>query len=281
MHDSCGFSYLALATVVHAQDASPKALPKVQVETEEEVGYAALRTTTATKTDTLLRDVPQAVTVITRQAMDDQNMQNIADVVRYVPGIGMAQGEGNRETPVFRGSSSTADFFIDGMRDDVQYYRDLYNIEQVEALKGPNGMIFGRGGVGGVINRVTKVAGWEPVRQLSLQAGTFDNRRGALDIGQAINDSFAFRVNGMYEDSGSYRDDVTLERYGINPTVTWELSDATRIVGGVEYFHDERVADRGVSSFQGRPLDTHPSTFFGDPGQSPTDTTRSRGEPAD
>jgi catecholate siderophore receptor len=267
----------ALGAAVQAQDAAPTAaqtLPKVKVAADEEsTGYTAISTQTATRTDTALRDVPQAVTVITRQAIDDQNMQNLADVVRYVPGIGMAQGEGNRETPVFRGSSSTADFFIDGMRDDVQYYRDLYNIEQVEALKGPNGMIFGRGGVGGVINRVSKVAGWTPVRQLSLQAGTFGNRRGSIDMGQGINDSLALRVNGMYEDSDSYRDDVTLERYGINPTVTYRISGDTRIIGGVEYFRDERVADRGVSSFQGRPLDTHPSTFFGDPESSPSEAT--------
>src|SRR3546814_4982503 len=83
-------------------------------------------------------------------------MQGIGDVVRYVPGIGIAQGEGNRDAPIFRGNSSTADFFVDGVRDDLQYFRDLYNIERVEALKGANGMIFGRGGSGGVINRVTK-----------------------------------------------------------------------------------------------------------------------------
>ena len=95
-------------------------------------------------------------------------MQSMADVVRYVPGVGMAQGEGNRDTPIFRGNSSTSDFFVDGIRDDVQYFRDLYNVERVEALKGPNAMIFGRGGVGGVINRVARQADWTPSREVSL-----------------------------------------------------------------------------------------------------------------
>jgi len=248
-------------------------LPKINVEADEEPSYDTVDTNTATRTHTRLRDIPQAITVISRKAIDDQNMQNIADVVRYVPGVGMAQGEGNRETPVFRGSSSTADFLVDGMRDDAQYYRDLYNIEQVETLKGPNGMIFGRGGIGGVINRVTKLAGWNPVRKVTLQAGTFGNRRGALDIGQTFSDELALRVNGVYEDSESYRDDVALERYGVNPTVTYRASESTRVVGGVEYFRDERVADRGISSSQGRPVPTHPSTFFGDPLQSPTHAT--------
>ena len=85
-------------------------------------------------------------------------MRSIGDVTRYVPGAGIAQGEGNRDTPVLRGNSTTADFFVDGIRDDVQYFRDLYNVDRVEVMKGPNAMIFGRGGSGGLINRVTRQA---------------------------------------------------------------------------------------------------------------------------
>src|SRR3546814_2136079 len=103
-------------------------------------------------------------------------MQGIGDVVRYVPGIGIAQGEGNRDAPIFRGNSSTADFFVDGVRDDLQYFRDLYNIERVEALKGANGMIFGRGGSGGVINRVTKQADWDEHREISAQVARKSTR---------------------------------------------------------------------------------------------------------
>jgi catecholate siderophore receptor len=101
----------------------------------------------------------------------------MADVMRYVPGAGMAQGEGNRDTPILRGTSTTSDFFVDGVRDDVQYFRDLYNVDAVEVLKGPNAMMFGRGGAGGVINRTTRQADWSTVREITLQAGSFDNRR--------------------------------------------------------------------------------------------------------
>ncbi len=262
-------SVLASA-LAHAEE-SPTVLPKVRATADAEsysTPFAA-----ATKTDTLLRDVPQSISVVTRQTMNDLNMQSIGDAVAYVPGIGMAQGEGNRETPVIRGNSSTGDFFLDGMRDDVQYYRDLYNIEQVEVLKGPNGMLFGRGGVGGLINRVSKQADGQQVRDITLQAGSYDNKRLAVDVGQGLGAGLAFRVNAMYEDSESYRDGVTLERYGINPTVTLQASDATTLTFGVEYFHDERVADRGVSSYLGRPLNVDPETFFGDPARSPTATT--------
>jgi catecholate siderophore receptor len=108
------------------------------------------------------------VTVVTHALIADQAMQNMADVVRYVPGVTMGQGEGHRDAPTIRGNSSTADFFVDGVRDDAQYYRDLYNTDRVEALKGSNAMMFGRGGGGGIINRVTKQADWVPVRTLSL-----------------------------------------------------------------------------------------------------------------
>lgn len=264
----------AATDAAHEAESQAKAtdLAPVKVTAEAGSGYTAPRTTTATKTDTPVRDVPQSITVITQQQMADQSVQNIADAVRYVPGVGMAQGEGNRETPIIRGNASTGDFFLDGVRDDVQYYRDLYNIERVEVLKGPNAMIFGRGGVGGLINRVSRVADWRPVRELSLQAGSFDNKRATLDVGQGLNEQFAVRLTGVYEDSGSYRDAVFVERKGVNPTLAWRAGENTLVTLGYEYFKDDRVADRGVPSLDGRPVKTDESTFFGDPKRSPTGT---------
>ena len=95
-----------------------------------------------------------------------------------VPGITAHQGENNRDQLVIRGNSTSADFFVNGVRDDVQYYRDLYNLERIEALKGPNAMMFGRGGAGGVINRVTKQAGFGSARELSLQTGDVRQQAG-------------------------------------------------------------------------------------------------------
>ncbi|MCI4568770.1 TonB-dependent siderophore receptor [Lysobacter sp. CFH 32150] len=273
---------LALSAPAFAADPTPDAekrkrtdLDQVEVVGKVDYSYVERNTTTATKTDTPLRDVPQSVTVITQDLIQDQAMQNLADVVRYVPGVGMAQGEGNRDTPVFRGNSSTADMFIDGMRDDTQYFRDLYNIERVEALKGPNAMIFGRGGSGGVLNRVTKAADWNTSREVSLQFGSWNKRRIAADFNQPASDAFAFRVIGMFEDSESYRDGYEARRWGINPTFAWNAGENTTITLGYEHFEDERVADRGIPSsptlFNGRrlPVDTDTSTFFGDPTRSP------------
>ena len=275
---------LSLGTVAlsaaRADDAAavPTPLPKVTVTAEHESdGYLADRSRTTTKTDTPLLDVPQSVSVVTRDLIQDQAMQGLADVVRYVPGAGMAQGEGNRDTIILRGNSSTADFFVDGVRDDVEYFRDLYNLDRVEVLKGPNAMIFGRGGAGGVVNRVTRQANWNPAREVSLQGGSWDNRRATFDLGDGLTDSFAARITGVYEDSESYRDGFELERYGVNPTAALAIGDATVLRLSYEYFNYGRVADRGIPSLDGRPLPTDESTFFGDPELSPTNATVNQG----
>jgi len=271
---------LAIAsTNLHAAEPKPQSAPQ-ELETVNVVGskeqpaYNVKRTSTVTKTDTPLIDTPQAVTILDEKFLKDTGVNSIGDAVRYVPGVGTAQGEGNRDTVVFRGNSSTGDYFVDGLRDDVQYYRDFYNIERVEVLKGPSGMIFGRGGPGGVLNRVTKqaVIGEPSFYELSGLIGSWDQYRTRFDINQAFDNARALRVTGVYEDSDSYRDGVYNERLGVNPTFGWAVTDKTTLRFGFEYFTDERTADRGIPSFNGKPYKgADESTFFGDPDRSPTD----------
>lgn len=238
------------------------------VTVSDAAGYQTEVISSATKTLTPLRDIPQSITVVTKEQIRDQSFQSIPDVVNYIPGITAHQGENNRDQLVIRGNSTSADFFLNGVRDDVQYYRDLYNVERIETLKGPNAMIFGRGGGGGVINRVTKEAGFSSWREITLQGGSFGNKRGTIDFGKPFNNKVAFRINGLYENSNRFREHVNLERYGINPTLTIAPASQTRITIGYEFFHDGRTADRGIPSFQGRPADTPISTFFGNPNDS-------------
>jgi len=231
-------------------------------------GYVVPSTESATKTPTPLRDVPQSVTVVTDELIKDQMMMSMGDVMRYVPGVMVHQGENNRDQVIIRGNSSSADFFVDGVRDDVQYYRDLYNLARVETLKGPNALIFGRGGAGGVVNRVSREAGFQPSREVSFQGGMYENKRVTAAFNAPINDKVAARVDGMFEDSESFRDFVGLKRYGVTPTVTIAPSDRTRITLRYEFLHDERTADRGITSFQGRPADVDIATFYGNPALS-------------
>jgi len=248
-------------------------------DTKPVKGYNAKKSTTATKTDTELRDVPQAITVITQDVIKDQSMQSIADTVRYVPGVTASLGEGNRDAIVFRGNQTTSDLFIDGMRDDVQVYRDLYNTDRIEVLKGPNGMIFGRGGAGGVINRVTKKAGWDSVKDLSVTYGAWNQKRIAGDYSEGLNNAVAFRVNAVYEDADSYRNGVNLERFGITPTITIAPDENTTIYLSTEYFKDKRISDRGVPSLANgsgenrRPFNIgDEDQFFGNAALSPTES---------
>lgn len=238
------------------------------IVTGDRVEYASEHTTTATKTDTALIDIPQSISLITRDLIDDQMMRSMADVVRYVPGVAMGQGEGHRDAPTLRGNSSTADFYVDGVRDDVQYFRDLYNAERIEILKGPNAMVFGRGGGGGVINRVTKKASFDPEQAITLQGGSYGFARGAVDVGAAFSDTAAGRFNVFYENSDSYRDFAGIERFGFNPTLRFAPTDQTTIDVTYEYLNDERTVDRGVPSMNGRPYDGDRRAFFGNPDQS-------------
>jgi catecholate siderophore receptor len=228
-------------------------------------GYDTPTISSAMRMAAPLRDVPQAVTVVTKELMQDQLMTSVADVVRYIPGISAHQGENNRDQVIIRGNSSSADFFLDGVRDDVQYYRDLYNLERVEALKGPNAMIFGRGGGGGVINRVSKEPQFTPLREIGLLGGSFGHKRVVADLNEPITSRTAFRLNALYENSDSFRKAVNLERYGISPTLRFTPSADTKLALSVEHFRDNRTADRGIPSYQGRPADVDVSTYYGDP----------------
>jgi len=264
------------ANIAYAND---QLLAPVVVQERAEIaygpvqGYRATRSATFTKTDTSLKDVPASVSVITADLMKDQTMQGMADVLRYVPGATAHQGEGNRDQVVLRGNSTSADFYVDGVRDDAQIFRDLYNLERVEVLKGPGGMIFGRGGAGGVVNRVTKKPVFGHVGEFGLTLGSYNQRRTTLDVGDRAGDNMAMRLNAMLEGADSFRNDADLKRYAINPSVTILLTPATTLTLTYEHLHDERTADRGIPSRNGKPFETDNATFFGNAAQSEAKAT--------
>lgn len=233
--------------------------------------YREKETSSATRTPTPLEELPQSVFVITRDVMDDQGMTSLGELVRYVPGITMGQGEGHRDAPVFRGNLTTSDFFVDGVRDDLQYLRDLYNVERVDVVKGASALVFGRGTGGGALNRVTKSADGEDVRAVDLTLGMYGNSRVATDWGGAWSDRNAARINVMVEESEGYRDEVDVSRRGIAPVWRLTLNERTRLELFGEYFSDERVVDRGVPSQAGRPWRGSMRAFFGNPELSNSD----------
>ena len=271
---SCTASLLCGATPVLAADAADVADgadPTAQTEivvTGERSEYGIRSTSTATKTNTDIRNIPQALTVISESQIEDQNIRSIAELLTFVPGATPGTGESNRDQITLRGNNTTADFFIDGVRDDTQYFRDFYNVDRVEILKGPNAMIFGRGGGGGVVNRVMKRSTLASYREGLLSSDSFGGFRLTGDFDQPLSEGVGVRVNGLYENGDSFRRHVDLKRYGINPTAGILVGAATRIDLGYEYFHDRRTTDRGVPSLSGEPLDGFDKTFFGDPDKS-------------
>lgn len=260
---------LSLPMSAFAQEATTELEPILVTGASR--GYVAVDSVTATKTDTLLLDVPQSVNVITRAQLDDQALYGLGDVLRYVPGVTVGQGEGNRDQITLRGQNTTADFFLDGVRDDTQYYRGLYNLERVEVLKGPYALIFGRGGGGGIVNRVQKTPS-PTARFLGSRASV--NSFGAydlsLDLNAPVSETAAFRINAVYEQLDNHRDFYEGERFAVNPHFAADLGGGWKAGLSYEYIEDDRVTDRGVPSLAGVPITGYRDQFFGVPGVNRT-----------
>ena len=242
----------------------------ITVTAPRDQSYHVATTSTATRTDTPLINVPQAVNVLSRDRLDDQAMLSIADALRFVPGATTGQGEGNRDQPTLRGNNSTSSFFVDGMRDDVQYYRDFYNTERLEILMGPNAMVFGRGGGGGVINRVTKTPNAATRLAADAAVDTFGAWRIGADLNAPLTTGVSARLNAFYEDGANHRQVFDMERWAVNPTLGFDLGGKGNLVLGYEHASDNRITDRGIPSENGRPLAGYRDTFFGSADINPT-----------
>ncbi|CAM3852071.1 TonB-dependent receptor [Litorimonas haliclonae] len=260
----------ALATQALAQ--SSPTLPDDEIIVRGR--YLSIDELNSVKTPTPIINVPQSLSIISKDQIRDQAFTNFGDILRYTPGLSISQGEGHRDAINIRGQQTTADFFIDGVRDDVQYFRPLYNIEQVEILRGSNALLFGRGGAGGIINRVTKSGKiGEQFTDLTTSVDTFGAHSAALDANYTISETGALRLNGFYEGLNNHRDFFDGERFGLNPTGRFELGPQTRFDLSYEYLDDDRVVDRGVPSrnVEGGPdvpLEGFDETFFGSPDEN-------------
>lgn len=248
-------------------DANPDRdyLPSTIVVVGTIDGYITEDGSSGTKTPTPLIDVPQTIAVITNDQLQDQAITQLGEALRYVPGVSLETGEGHRDEIFIRGQETTADFYLDGLRDDAQYYRSLYNVERIEVLKGANALIFGRGGGGGVVNRVSKTAKLgESAVTLGGSVDSFSAFDLSADVNQPLGESVAVRINGTYEEFDSHRDYYEGRFFGISPTLTAQLGPDTRMVASYTYDDDQRVTDRGLPSLNGLPLAGFDETFFGD-----------------
>mgnify|MGYP001117413113 CR=1 FL=1 len=255
-------AFACVACVAFSSSALAQNVDEIIVEAR----YLHSDKVNALKTPVPILDVPQSLSIVTDFQIKQRGFRELGDIVRYTPGVNTSQGEGHRDSIVLRGVRSTADFYINGIRDDVQYYRSLYNLKQIEILRGPNALLFGRGGTGGIVNRVTKKA------VIGDLFGGFDvalDTFGAFDLAVDYNfetgDDSALRINAHSDTLANDRDHFDGHRYGINPTLKVEIGTETTLDVSYEYANHERFIDRGIPTLNGRPVEAFHNITFGDP----------------
>ena len=256
-----------------SQNNSSEAMEEVTVRAQ----FLYADQVNALRSPTPILDVPQSLSIVSSEQIAARGFNSVGDIIDYLPGVSTTQGEGHRDAVVFRGVRSTADFFIDGMRDDVQYYRPLYNLEQVEVLRGPNALLFGRGGTGGVLNRVTKKGQLgSSFSEVQASTNSLGEVAGQFDTNASLSDSVALRVNAMIERLDNHRDYFDGERLGVNPSLKVQLDERTTIDLSYEYVDHQRFIDRGIpTGADGRPVAAFKNIVFGDPDINSNELTAS------
>ncbi|WP_194713010.1 TonB-dependent receptor [Noviherbaspirillum soli] len=266
-----------LSIHAQAQTASSAELPEIKVQGARELppSYNAPTATTATKVEAPLRDIPQTVNVVPQQLLQDQAVRSMEGALKWVPGIGLSHGDGQRDQVTIRGFTAIADQFVDGLRDDALYFRDLSNIEQVEVIKGPASVLYGRGSSGGLINRITKKPGIDKTEVVAT-VGSWNQRRGEFDLARNFGESgVSFRVTGAVERADSYRDQQFLRREALAPSLMFKFSSDTSLLLQADYLSDRRVTDFGIPAYRGRPVDVPARTYYGAANARNTDFSES------
>ncbi|GAA3942669.1 TonB-dependent receptor [Litoribacillus peritrichatus] len=215
------------------------------------------------------QSTPIASQAVTKSQITEQGMRDTRDVLRMVSGVVANDGESRRDEFFIRGFNAQRDTYIDGVRDDSLYFRDLSNTERIEVIKGPGGAIYGRGSAGGVINRVTKKPQATALREASLILGSYDKVRVELDFAGAVaaRPDFNYRFTLANEDSESFRDNVESQRFAMAPALSWSPDLNTEILLQAEYLKQNSVPDRGLIADpeQGEIIDDDITRFYGEP----------------
>ncbi|ULX55098.1 TonB-dependent receptor [Cupriavidus taiwanensis] len=275
-------SFVFQPMLVWAQSApaTPAQLPEVTVKADVSrelgAGYNPPNAVSATKTEAPLRDVPQTVNVVTAEVMRDQHATSMQDALKNVPGVSFSHGDGQRDQVSIRGFTAIADQFVDGIRDDALYFRDMSNVDRVEVIKGPAAVLYGRGSSGGLINRVTKKPGID-VTDFALSYGMWADRRAEADVGRVFGDgAAAFRVTGAVQKANSYRSQQFLDRAAIAPSLELRVAPETTVLFQADYLEDRRVTDFGIPAYRGRPVDVPASRYYGAANARDADYSQSR-----
>ena len=245
-----------LVLSVTPEDTTAESEPDEEIEViatgeaeDEEDGYVAEDGTTATRTDTPLKDVPQSIQIVPQQVIEDQQATSLQETTRNVSGVFQGNTFGaSLDNFIIRGFEQEV-FLQDGFRDPTRRTRETTNLERVEVLKGPASVLYGTLEPGGIINLVTKKPLEDPLYSAKLTVGSFNFVEPSIDLGGPLNEdkTLLYRFNALYENSDSFRDfDQGIERFFVAPSLTWKIGNKTDITFNFDYLDDERPFDRGI-----------------------------------
>lgn len=240
--------------------ADSETLPTIDVKgMADQPAYQAQKTTVG-KGNQELRDIPQSVTVVTNQLMQDQNAHTLKEALRNVSNLSFNAGEGGRigDNINLRGFSAYGDIYLDGMRDVAQYNRDVFNTDRVDVLRGSASMLFGRGSTGGIINQTGKLPFLSEKSDVDLTYGTSDYKRGTLDLNRVVGENAAFRLNAMKTNAGSFRNGAYTNSLGIAPSLSWGIDSEDEF--NLSYYHlsYKDVPDLGMPWYNNQPIHDAP-----------------------
>lgn len=197
-----------------------------------------------------LVDTPKAITVVSRQVLEDTNSTTLAEALRTVPGITMGAGEGGNpigDRPFIRGADSQGSIYLDGVRDLAATARETYDIESIEVTRGSDSVTNGSGNGGGSINLVTKSPKAKRAIQIDGSLGNAKYKRVTADVNLPISDFVGVRVNGMYHYQGiAGRDATWQKRWGIAPSIKFGLNGPTSLTLDWYHMHSTELPDQGI-----------------------------------
>lgn len=247
---------------------APLKLAEMVVTSNGKSGYIS-RDSSLNKFTQPLLNTPQSVSVVSHELLQDQHATTMKDAVRNVPGISIAAGEGGAQgdSLTLRGFTARNDIFLDGMRDFGSYYRDAFNWEKVEVLKGPSSIAFGRGSTGGVVNQVSKVPELKPEGDLSLTFGSDQRERASLDVNIPLTtwmNGASFRLNAFQEHASvTGRDVVQTKHDGIAPSLSLGLGTDTRVELSYLMEESDDIPDYGIPWLLNGPAAVDRHVYYG------------------
>lgn len=248
-----------------AADDQPTEVSGVEVRGRRLDRDYAAPVTRVGRMDEAPRDVPQSLTIVTEQLIRDRSADTVRDALRNVSGVTFNAGEGGRtgDQVTIRGYSAVGDLYLDGVRDIAQYNREVFNLQQIDVLRGSASVLFGRGSTGGVVNQVSKEASLRNEGEAALTLGSYNYRRATLDVNRRLGPTTGARLNLMWTDTDSFREGAEFSRYGVAPTVRTGIGTDDEIWVSGYYLYEDNIPDFGVPYYQGLPAPVPIDRFYG------------------